>query len=793
MPLQSARGRESFDKDWFFHKGDIPIKYAVKAGMTGGITDCGKREEGDWLEIAYVDKDTGDIPIPKDWQRVQIPHDWVVEGSAVNDPDLGSRPGSHGYLPTGVGVYRKMFAMPSDDLGKKITVHFDGVMGVSTVWLNGHLLGTHESGYTEVYYDISDKIRYGDEGLNVIVVKVDANRYEGWWYEGGGIYRHTWLQKTDCLHVAHSGTYVTTPRVSEESADVLVRTIIHNEYEQDQTCELRSTIVNNHGIRVANFTETITVPWLDQMETEHKLSITAPQLWSPEHPNLYKLITEVIVNGQQVDSYETMFGVRTIAFTRDGFILNGRPTLIKGTCNHQDFAGVGVALPEAVIAYKLQLLKEMGCNAYRSAHHPPTPELLDMCDRLGLMVVDENRLLDSSPSGMADLQNLIKRDRNHPSIIIWCMENEEILEGKTTGARILRSLANVTRKLDPTRPTMAAMNHGWNGEGYSDQVDIVGYNYGQRNQQDINDHAAYPSRIMLGSESASSTTTRGIYELDKERGYCPAYEGVYMPSWSCTVEQAWNDVLNNPFLTGVFLWTGFDYRGEPTPYSWPCVNSHFGIMDTCGFPKDVYYYLKSVWTPEPMIHIMPHWNWGDRIGELIDVWVYSNGEQVELALNGRSLGMKPMVQGGHLTWQVPYEPGELSAIARQDGQIIAVKRVQTTGTPAVLHMEPDRRIVQADGVDVCLVRVSIRDESGNVVPTADQEVMFAVEGPGAILGVGNGNPSSHEPDKANRRRAFNGYCLLLIQSSLLAGEIVVTATSTGLAAAKLSILAEPSA
>lgn len=789
MDHLQSRSRECFDRDWFFHKGDIEVKYAIKAGMTGGITDNGKREEGEWIEIAYMDKETAETALPKDWSRINIPHDYIVEGDVVNDPNLGSRPASHGYLPMGIGFYRKMFAIPPCDEGKSISIHFDGVMGVSTVWLNGHLLGTHDSGYTSFHYDISDVLRYGEEGNNVIVVKVDATRCEGWWYEGGGIYRHTWLQKTDRLHVAHWGTYVTTRVMTEQTAEVVIRTVVHNQYEEDRVCKLTSTLVNAEGVRIASQTVQVSVPWLTKRETEQSIWVSNPQLWSPERPYLYRIISQVSVDGNVVDVYETVFGIRTIAFTRDGFFLNNKPMLIQGTCNHQDFAGVGVALPDRLIAYKLELLKEMGCNAYRSAHHPPTPELLDMCDRIGLMVMDENRLLDSSPKGIADLESLILRDRNHPSIIIWCMENEEILEGKRMGARILRSLHNVTRRLDPSRPTLAAMNHGWNNGTYSEQVDIVGYNYGQRKKQDKSDHKSHPSRIMIGSESASSTTTRGIYEIDKERGYCPAYEGIYMPSWSCTVEKAWNDVIKHRFLTGVFLWTGFDYRGEPTPYKWPCINSHFGMMDTCGFPKDVYYYLKSVWTDVPTVHLLPHWNWAEKVGEPMDVWVYSNGEHVELTLNGRSLGVKSMVKAGHLAWSVPYEPGELMATAYKDGSIYAVKQVQTTGGAARIHMEADRVELQADGTDVAIIRVSIRDEQGRVVPIADNEVVFAVEGAGSLLGVGNGNPSSHESDKANRRRAFNGYCLLLVQTAATPGEIFITGSSAGLPAAKLSLMA----
>ncbi|RTE11252.1 beta-galactosidase GalA [Paenibacillus whitsoniae] len=780
MKNLQGRSKERFDANWYFHQGDIPVKYAVKAGMTGGITDCGKQEEGEWLNIAYVDAETADAAVPKDWRKVSLPHDWVVEGSFVNDPNLGSRPGSHGYLPTGIGVYRKMFNVPFEDEGKRITLHFDGVMGVSTVWVNGHLVGTNASGYTSFYYDLSDVLRYGDEGSNIIVVKVDASRCEGWWYEGGGIYRHVWLQTTNPLHIGHWGTYVTTPLVTEASAQVAIRTVVQQEGEETQTYQLISTIVDPEGQFVAAVSDYATAAILDECEMEQILEVPMPQRWSPDSPALYTLISEILVEGELIDRYTTTFGIRSIAFTRNGFLLNGEPTVLKGTCNHQDFAGVGVALPDRVIAYRLELLKEMGCNAYRSAHHPPTPELLELCDRMGIMVIDENRKLDSSPGGIADLTSMILRDRNHPSIILWCMENEEILEGTRMGARILRTQHNVTRHLDPTRPTLAAMNHGWNTGTYSEQVDVVGYNYGQRHQQDIRDHRAYASRIMIGSESASSTTTRGIYETDTDRGYCPAYEGVYMPSWSCTVEQAWNELLTNPFLTGIFLWTGFDYRGEPTPYRWPCINSHFGIMDMCGFPKDVYYYIKSVWTDEPMIHILPHWNWTDRQGEPIEVWVYSNGDEIELALNGRSLGIQPMIKAGHLVWHIPYMPGELVATAYKAGRVHAVKRVGTTGAPARISLEADRTELLADGTDVALVRVSIVDEEGRVVPTADNEVVFTLEGDGVILGVGNGNPSSHESDKGRRRRAFNGHCLVIVQAGVTHGELTLSGVSPGL-------------
>lgn len=790
MGERQPRSKVLFDKDWFFHKGDIEVKYAVKAGMTGGITDCGKREDGEWLEIAYADKETEAGVVPESWSKVSLPHDWVVEGSPVNDPSLGSRPGSHGYLPTGIGMYRKMFAISPEDEGKRISIHFDGVTGISTIWLNGHLIGTHDSGYTSFYYDVSDVLRYGDEGSNVIVVRVDATRHEGWWYEGGGIYRHTWLQITDRLHVGHWGTYVTTPRVSEKEADVVIRSVVHNEYEEDRECVLTQTIVNAMGKRIVSRSIPIRTAWMSKSETVQTVPVSDPQLWAPEHPYLYRLVTELSADGVLLDVYETVFGIRTIQFTRKGFFLNGKPTILKGTCNHQDFAGVGVALPDRLIAYKLQLLKDMGCNAYRSAHHPPTPELLELCDMMGLMVMNENRKLDSSPNGLAHLESMIMRDRNHPSIILWCLENEEVLEGKRMGARILRTLHNATRKLDPTRPTLAGMNHGWNEGTYSDQVDIVGYNYGHRRKQDVKDYKRYGKRLVIGSECASSTTTRGVYETDPEKGYCPAYEGAVLPSWCCTVEKAWNDVLKNRFLTGMFLWTGFDYRGEPTPYHWPCIQSHFGVMDSCGFPKDVYYYLKSVWTNEPMIHVLPHWNWpAEKVGAPIQVWVYTNGDHVKLTLNDRSLGIKKMVKAGHVEWTVLYEPGKLEATAYKEGRKIAVQGVQTSGAPHRIRMVADRTELQGDGKDVAVVRVSICDEEGRVVPVADNEISFAVEGAGSLLGVGNGDPSSHESDKGDRRRAFNGYCLALIQAADANGDIVITGTSPGLQPARITLTA----
>ncbi|WP_162462929.1 glycoside hydrolase family 2 TIM barrel-domain containing protein [Paenibacillus psychroresistens] len=654
----TVRSRENFDEGWVFHKGDIAIPYAVKGGMTGGMTDCGEREQGEWLDIAYVDKEAQQVQ--EGWTSVRLPHDWCPEGQFVNDPLMGSRAGSHGYLSAGIGFYRKRFTIPAEQLGRRMTLHFDGVSGKSTVWVNGHLIGERFGGYTSFAYDITDVLRYGAvEGENIILVKVDSSDHEGWWYEGSGIYRHVWLQSTDSLHIAQWGTFITTPLIAEKQAEVRVDSKMSNESMNRRSFELRTNILErDSGRKVAEQVSQSSVNGHEEISIEMILKIEAPRLWSPEDPYLYTAISELYENESLIDQYVTTFGIRSAEFDAErGFILNGSPYLIKGTCNHQDFAGVGVAMPDALIAYKLKLLKEMGCNAYRSAHHPPTPELLDLCDQLGLLVMDENRKLDSSLRGIQELKSMILRDRNHPSVIIWSMENEEVLEGTVMGARILRTMSDAAHKLDSTRPTLASMNHGWSSGGYADAVDIVGYNYGHRGA-DVDGRRQYPNRLILGSESASFTTTRGIYEDDPIKGYCSSY-GTNIPSWGCSPEKSWADVIHNRFLTGVFLWTGFDYRGEPTPYEWPCISSHFGMMDTCGFPKDIYYFIKALWTEEPLVHLLPHWNWPEREGELIRVMAYTNCETIELVLNGQSLGERLVEPLSSMEWSVAYERASL--------------------------------------------------------------------------------------------------------------------------------------
>ncbi|MBK5246144.1 MAG: DUF4982 domain-containing protein, partial [Peptostreptococcaceae bacterium] len=772
--------KENFDFDWQFHKGNIAMKHAVKAGQQGGITDINVQviNKQD-TTIDYMNPKSAKVFYPCDWKGVNLPHDWVVEGTFVHDDNLGSQPGGNGYLPTGIGFYRKEFEVPETDKGRKISIEFEGIFRNSTVWVNGHYLGNHKSGYTPSNYDLTDVLRYGNEGKNVILVKVDARQPEGWWYEGGGIYRHVWLIKTDRLHVARFGTYVTTPRVSENEATVSIITTLMNENETAKNVTLVSKIVDWKGFVLDTRTSSQDVVPLSTIEISQTGTIQKPLLWSPETPNLYKVLTEVSDNGNIVDTYETTFGVRTIEINREGVFLNGKIYPVKGTCNHQDFAGVGVALPDKINWYKLKLLKEVGSNGYRCSHHPPTPELLDMCDSIGLIVLDENRHLSSSEEGLKDLTTILLRDRNHPSIFMWCMENEESLEGTEMGRRILKTMVETTHKIDPTRPVTAAMNHGRNTGGYSDVLDVVGYNYGDKGLAYVKDHEKYPERVEFCTESTSFVSTRGEYEDNHEKGYVSNLK-TWTPNWGPFPGEDWADIVKYPYLGGTFVWTGFDYRGEPTPFRWPCVTSHFGFMDICGFPKDGYYAYKAAWTNEPVVHIFPHWNWPGKKGDSIQVQCYTNCEEVELFLNGKRIGRQKAVPFHKLKWNLVYHPGKLEARGYKGGKVITKDIVETTGAPSQVTLNSDCQTLKADGCDVAVLRVSIKDKKGRVVPTADNLVKFSVEGPGRIIGTGNGNPSSHEPDKANQRMAFNGYCLVLVQADKQAGEILIKASSDAL-------------
>jgi beta-galactosidase len=786
-PDAGARECLLLDPGWKFHLGD--------AASIGGDFNYGRAvlfaksgEAGGAVDPAFDDSS---------WRTLDLPHDWAVEQDfvKVDDEDVMA----HGYKPIGrqfpkttIGWYRKSLVIPVADRGKRLAVKFDGVFRDSQVWLNGHYLGRNFSGYSEFLFDVSDVVNFG--GKNVLVVRVDAGLSEGWFYEGAGIYRHVWLEKYDSVHIPEYGLFVWT-QTGRGEARVHVETQVFNESLGPAEAELRTFVLDDQGRNVgAADVESFRVAADRVAEVEQELAVLNPHLWSLDDPYLYRLVSEVRLSGRVVDRRETEFGVRTLLFDKDkGFFLNGQPVKIQGVCCHQDHAGVGSALPNRLQYYRVERLKEMGCNAYRTSHNPPTPELLQACDRLGLLVMDENRLMGSVPELMGQFERLILRDRNHPSVIIWSLGNEEqTIQDTDVGRRIARALAQRQKELDPSRLCTYAADNGKNYAGINEVVDVRGFNY-HLNEIDTY-RAQHPDQVLWGSETASTVSTRGVYANDAQRGYVADYD-LNFPPWASTAEKWWTLYGTRPWLMGGFVWTGFDYRGEPTPYAWPCINSHFGIMDTCGFPKNNYYYYQAWWTDKAVLHICPHWNWKGREGQTINVWCQSNCDSVELFLNGRSLGRKTMPRFSHLEWKVTYEPGVLSAKGWRKGKVITAK-VETTGIPAALRLVPDRTSFKADSEDVVVFNLSALDLRGREVPTADNLVRFEVKGSGRIIGVGNGDPSSHEPDKflsgGWQRRLFNGKCQVIVQATREPGSLTLTATSDGLKTAAVDVAAKAS-
>ena len=684
------------------------------------------------------------------WRNVDIPHDWMVEMPFVPDSQdfnivaHGSKPIGRGFPATNVGWYQKHFTLAPADKSKRISLTFDGVFRDSVVFVNGHTVKKNESGYIGFNVDITDFVNW--TGDNSIYVRCDTSHYEGWFYEGAGIYRHVWLNKTSPLHLVDDETFA-KPVVKSGRATLFYRTAVANESSSAARLELQADVYGPNGQRVVTQSlpaMTVAANSIDNVGS--KVEISNPVLWSLEHPNLYRIRLVVRSRGAVVDDKTVRFGVRTIRFDKDnGFFLNGKSVKIKGFCNHQDHAGVGSALPDRLQYFRLERLKAMGTNAYRCSHNPPTPELLDACDELGMLVMDENRLLDSSPEVLSQLTRLVKRDRNHPSIILWSIGNEEPEQGSDRGRRIGETMVRTVKALDDSRPTTYACNGGNLFFGVNQTVDVRGFNYILNGNSDVY-HKEHPNTPLMGSEEASTLSTRGEYVEDKEKGYLTGYD-IYRPSWGALAQQYMKHYMTRPYLAGAFIWTGFDYRGEPTPYNWPCISSHFGILDTCGFPKDLFYYYKSWWTNEPVMHLLPHWNWAGKEGQPIDVWAFTNADSVQLKLNGKPLGLRKVEKYGHAEWKVPYEPGRLEAIGFRNGKEYSRETIETTADPAAIRLTPDRSQIHADSRDVSVVTVSAHDANGRLVPIASNKISFEIDGPGKIIGVGNGDPSCHEPDR----------------------------------------------
>lgn len=779
---QSGAGRERLllDFGWRFHLGhaDDPAKdFEFGTERAGNF-----QKTGNFMPACTIAFDDGD------WKNVDLPHDWAVELPFQNDPALANKgfyPLGRNYPASSIGWYRRVFDLPVEEAGKRFTIEFDGSYRETMVVFNGFYIGRHSGGYDPFSFDVTDFVNPG--GRNVLLVRVDATESDGWFYEGAGLYRHVWLVKNNPLHVKKWGTLVKA-EVRSGEAGLSIRTEISNEGKAAQNARIISTILDPAGKELGKTaTPLAQVPQGGDHTFEQEFTVRRPQIWSLEERNLYRLVTEVQAGGEVVDRYETTFGIRTAVFDAEkGFLLNGRQIKLKGTCNHQDHAGVGAALPDAVQYYRIAKLKEMGCNSIRTSHNPPTPELLDACDRLGILIFDETRMMSSNPEGLSQFANLVRRDRNRPCVFMWSMGNEEGQANSELGRRILTAMKAVAMEHDGSRPVSIAPT-GAIGTGGLEVCDVAGYNYMDPGAEAF--HKAHPERPVMGTETVSAVCTRGIYITDAKKGFVSSYDP-YTTTGRASAEGWWSFCNSRPWLSGGFVWTGFDYRGEPSPNGWPNISSQYGIIDTCGFPKDTFYYYQSWWTSTPVLHLFPHWNWPGMEGKVIAVWVHSNMDKVELFLNGVSLGAKDMKKDSHLAWNVKYAPGFIEARGYKDGKLAMTTKRETTGSAAKLVLRADREEVAADGEDVAMFAVEVQDAQGRAVPITDNEVTFNVSGQGKLIGTGNGDPTNQEPDKGTSRKAFSGLCMGIVQSAKSAGSITVEVTSPGLTPASLTIKAK---
>jgi beta-galactosidase len=790
----SPERRSNFDKQWRFLEGDAEGAHSPEF-----------RDES--------------------WRALDLPHDWSIEGSFREDAPAG---GTGAYLPTGIGWYRKQFTLPAETFGKRVVLQFDGVYQRSEVWINGTSLGVRPYGFITFSHDLTPHLNAGKQ--NHIAVRVDNSLQPNCrWYCGSGIYRHTWLLITDPVHIAQWGTCVRTSSISAESADVEITTRVMNEGSRDANCDLTIEILDRDGSIIQKGTKSQLIRREGENTFIHVLRIASPNLWSVATPHLYTVLSTVRSREQQLDQDSVTFGIREIKFDVDrGFLLNGEHIKLNGACIHGDGGSVGTAVPERIWERRLELLQQMGCNAIRLSHNPPAPELLDLLDRMGFLVMDEAFDEWRQPKGQTslygyhkyfdewserDLSAMIERDRNHPSIAIWSAGNEIPDQSDPRGPETLQGLLNIIRSKDPTRlitvacDQIAAEPKAALPE-FLEKLDVVGYNYvdrwrDRREKYYSIDRHAYPNRRFIGTESSALFGARGVYAVDQSNE-------LFFEKASNTaieVEQQQKFVQTYDYVSGDFIWAGIDYLGESR---WPSKLAAAGALDTCGFPKDNYYFYQSIWTREPVLHLSPHWNWAGREGQVIPVICYTNCDTVELFLNGKSLGVKgyafprpgmirkygdypprakilQTTADLHLSWDVPYTAGTLTARGVKDGRPIRTAEVHTAGAPAKLGLIADRRRIRTGSGDVAHITVQVLDTESRVVPTADDEVTFTIQGDGRILGVDNGRPDSHESYKSNNRKAFNGLALVILQSTGRPGTIVLSASSPSLSAANIKI------
>jgi beta-galactosidase len=824
----SPRERVSFNADWRFTKNDPEgtgdaLSYAtikpwfMASGSEFSTNGSFPRPEGDLgADVTYTQPGFDD----SGWRKLNLPHDWGVDGGF--DPKL---PGNTGRLAwAGVGWYRKHFNVPAEDQGRQVYLEMDGAMAYPTVWLNGKFVGGWPYGYSSFYLDLTPYLKPGAD--NVIAIRLDNPRNSSRWYPGGGIYRNVWLVKTSPVHVGQWGTFVTTPVVMKDAAKVNLSVTVDNDSTTDAAVKVGTEIYaidaegKKTGAMVASVDPiALTVPGNTNATGAMSLQLKNPVLWSLKNPARYVAVTTVKQDDKVLDVYETPFGVRTIEFTvTDGFLLNGERVPINGVCDHHDLGPIGTAINMRALTRQIELLKEMGCNAIRTSHNMPAPELLDLCDSMGMLVMDESfdcweRGKNRNDYGMLfkdwherDLRAEVRRDRNHPSVIIWSIGNEVEEMGSPAGVRIGGDLQQIVHSEDKTRYVSVACNNANAAfNGFANVVDVFGYNYKPTRYGAARE--ANPDKGIYGSETASTISSRGVYTFPVSTAYdvsinanngedvaehqVSSYD-IYRPRWATSPDVEFTAQERNPFVAGEFVWTGFDYIGEPTPWGEgndPSRSSYFGILDLCGFKKDRFYLYQAHWRPElPMAHILPHWTWPERVGQVTPVHVYTSGDEAELFLNGKSLGRKKKEPFQYrIRWDdVVYQPGELKVVAYKDGKKWATDTMKTAGPAAKVKAEADRKTIWANGADLSYVTVTVQDKSGVTAPRANNHLAFSVSGPGEIVAIDNGDPTCLEPFHATERNAFNGLCLVIVRATG-PGQIVLEATSPDLKAGQVKI------
>lgn len=779
---QNVRETIRLDKDWKFalgHAGDPKKDFGCGTEYFNYLTKANSIHNVGPYSSKFDDST---------WQEVSVPHDWVTTLPYAREASHshGYKTVGYKYPETSIGWYRKTIKIPASDLGKRLMLRFDGIFRNARVWFNGFYMGTEPSGYVTQIYDITPYIKYGED--NLICVRADATLEEGWFYEGAGIYRDVWLEKSAEVSVVPFGTFVYAElKDAYSEAKLKIETEVSNSSLKPQLCEVAQRLLDADGNEIARSTAaTLGLKSKETVTTKQSISISKPHLWSTTDPYLYKVETTISQDGKIVDVYTTTTGIRDIAFSsKIGFLLNGKSLKLKGVNMHQDHAGVGSAIPDALQAWRIKQLKKFGCNAYRASHNPMTPALLDICDREGILVINENRLMGINEEHLRLLERMIKRDRNHPSVIMWSDGNEEWgLENTIQGTRLAEAMREYTKLYDPTRPSTVA-NAG--GTELIKGLDVVGFNYIVQNDVD-NRKKANPDWKIVGTEETSGCGTRGWYfDTPEYPGRMISINRTDKPGVENVIERGWKFYDERPWAAGLFYWTGFDYRGEPNPLEYPATDSEFGILDYCGFWKDEAWYLKSWWTDEPTLHIFPHWNLQGHEGEEVELWAYSNCDEVELTVNGKKLGRQKMPKNGHLKWKATYQPGKVVATGYKNGKRILTEVIATTKPAYKTVLKADKQSIEADGRDVAIITIEVQDEKGRIVPNACPMLRFQLEGDARIIGAGNGDPmylGEDHPKNPNCKEfsipAFNGLAQILVQSYDTPSTITLRCQSDGL-------------